>query len=51
VSVDDGTPGFSAADLVRLAQLADDGAIEPVVDRVHPLEWIVEAHRYVEADH
>jgi NADPH:quinone reductase-like Zn-dependent oxidoreductase len=51
VSVDDGTPDLSAADLDRLARLADDGAIEPVVDRVYPLEWIVEAHRYVEADH
>ena len=51
VSVDDGTPDFSTADLVRLAQLADQGAIEPVVDRVYPLEWIAEAHRYVEADH
>ena len=51
VSVDDGTPGFPAADLVRLAQLVDDGAIDPVVDRVYPLEWIAEAHRYVEADH
>ena len=36
VSVDDGTPDFPAADLVRLAQLADDGAIQPVVDRVYP---------------
>lgn len=51
VSVDDGTPDFPSADLVRLAQLADDGAIDPVVDRVYPLEWIAEAHRYVEADH
>jgi len=51
VSVDDGTPDFSAVDLVHLAQLADDGAIDAVVDRVYPLEWIAEAHRYVEADH
>ena len=51
VSVDDGTPDFPTTDLVRLAQLADDGAIEPIVDRVYPLEWIAEAHRYVEADH
>ena len=51
VSVDDGTPDFPASDLARLAQLADDRVIEPVVDRVYPLEWIAEAHRYVEADH
>jgi NADPH:quinone reductase-like Zn-dependent oxidoreductase len=51
VSVDDGTPSLAAADLVRLAELVESGAIEAVVDRVYPLEWIVEAHRYVEADH
>jgi NADPH:quinone reductase-like Zn-dependent oxidoreductase len=51
VSVDDGTPAFSAADLVRLAELVDAGAIAPVIDRVYPLERIAEAHRYVEADH
>ena len=51
VSVDDGTPAFGRDDLVRLAELADDGVIDPIVDRVYPLEWIAEAHRYVEADH
>ena len=51
VSVDDGTPAFSAADLVRLAELVDSGAIAPVIDRVYPLERIADAHRYVEADH
>lgn len=51
VSVDDGTPTFSAADLVHLAELVDAGAILPVIDRVYPLERIAEAHRYVEADH
>ena len=51
VSVDDGTPDFSAAELARLAELVDVGAIAPVIDRVYPLERIVEAHRYVEADH
>ncbi|MCU0506427.1 MAG: NAD(P)-dependent alcohol dehydrogenase, partial [Chloroflexi bacterium] len=40
VSVDDGTPAFSAADLVRLAELVDAGAIAPVIDRVYPLERI-----------
>jgi NADPH:quinone reductase-like Zn-dependent oxidoreductase len=51
VSVDDGTPAFAAADLVRLAELVDCGAITPVNDRVYPLERIADAHRYVEADH
>lgn len=51
VSVDDGTPGFPAADLVHLAQLVDAGAVVPVIDRVYPLERIAEAHRYVETDH
>ena len=51
VSVDDGTPGFSAADLVHLAELVDAGAIAPVIDRTYPLERIAEAHRYVETDH
>jgi len=51
VSVDDGTPGFSAADLAALAELVESGAIRAVIDRVYPLERIVEAHRYVETDH
>jgi D-arabinose 1-dehydrogenase-like Zn-dependent alcohol dehydrogenase len=51
VSVDDGTPGFTAAELAELAELVESGAIRAVIDRVYPLEQIVEAHRYVETDH
>jgi len=51
ISVDDGAPSFSAADLAHLADLVDAGAIVPVIDRVYPLERIAEAHRYVETDH
>jgi NADPH:quinone reductase-like Zn-dependent oxidoreductase len=51
VSVDDGTPGFTAADLSALAELVESGAIRAVIDRVYPLERIAEAHRYVETDH
>jgi NADPH:quinone reductase-like Zn-dependent oxidoreductase len=51
VSVDDGTPGFAAADLAILAELVESGAIRAVIDRVYPLDQIAEAHRYVETDH
>jgi NADPH:quinone reductase-like Zn-dependent oxidoreductase len=51
VSVDDGTPGFTADDLAELARLVESGAIRAVIDRTYPLDRIVEAHRYVETDH
>jgi NADPH:quinone reductase-like Zn-dependent oxidoreductase len=51
VSVDDGTPGYTADDLATLAGLVESGAIRAVIDRTYPLERIAEAHRYVEADH
>jgi NADPH:quinone reductase-like Zn-dependent oxidoreductase len=37
------------AALERLTHLVEDGAIQPLVDRVFPLEDIVEAHRYSES--
>jgi NADPH:quinone reductase-like Zn-dependent oxidoreductase len=42
-----GPPG----DLREVVELADAGALAPVVDRSYPLEEIVEAHRYVDAGH
>ncbi|MCP9838092.1 NAD(P)-dependent alcohol dehydrogenase [Cyanobium sp. N.Huapi 1H5] len=35
-------------DLNTLAALAEAGAFQPVIDRIYPLEQIVEAHRYVD---
>lgn len=42
---------WEAEDLKLLADLVGQGAFRPVVDRVYPLEEIVEAHRYVETGH
>ncbi|RKO21576.1 NAD(P)-dependent alcohol dehydrogenase [Pseudarthrobacter phenanthrenivorans] len=40
---------FTAADLARVAELAETGKFKPVIDRVFSLPDIAEAHRYVDA--
>lgn len=43
-------PGFSQANVRFLAELMESGAFGPVIDRVYPLDQIVEAARYVETE-
>lgn len=51
ISVDDGAPKLVRDEFELLADLATSGSLRPVIDRVYPLEGIVEAHRYVSSGH
>jgi len=41
-------PRFRKEDVLLLAELLEDGRYQPVIDRVYPLEQVVEATAYVE---
>ena len=51
MSVDDAFPRTKKSDLLVLKELAESGAIRPVIDRRYALDEIVEAHRYVDLGH
>lgn len=51
ITVDDGSPKLDIENLVLLNELVEQGRIKPVIDRIYPLEQIVEAHRYVDIGH
>lgn len=43
-------PAFSQPNVRLLAEIMESGAFRPVIDRVHPLDEIVDAARYVETE-
>jgi NADPH:quinone reductase-like Zn-dependent oxidoreductase len=50
-TIDDKALQLSAKRLDLITKLIEEGHIKPILDKIFPLEEIVEAHRYVEQGH